>query len=59
MIDPTTMDFNTFRNASGPSNSTSPSNSNLASILMIFGLVAITIGLKLYLENYYSRQTNE
>ncbi len=59
MIDPTTLDFNTFREVNTTGTAIAYKPNILPTTLMVLGLITIAIGIKLYVEKYYSNETNE
>jgi hypothetical protein len=59
MIDPTTLDFNTFQGVSIPSNSVEQKSSILPTFLIVFIIFAFAAGVHLYVERHYSNDINE
>jgi len=59
MIDPTTLDFNTFHGVNTTSAEVVYRPNVLPTVLIVFGLSAIAVGIILYVEKYYSIETNE
>jgi len=59
MIDPTTLDFNTFQEVSTASNCVEQKSSILPTVLIIFGIVTITVGVHLYIEKHFLNSIND
>jgi hypothetical protein len=50
MIDPSTLDFNMFQAATTTSNSVVQKPNIIPTVLIVFGLVAIAVGVNLYFK---------
>jgi hypothetical protein len=59
MIDPTSLDFNTFRQTDSGGTATTSKTFVFPCVLLIIGLVGITLGLTHHMNKLYLSSNNE